>query len=238
MKKTFVFVVLLLLIFGYNVNAKSISDSETINSDTKYYKITTITSNGESISYSQEITENGYNKVDEKEAPIIRGNVSIENSYAKLTVSITSISVYYRYNADVEWKNISSTRSYDTIGIGFPSSVKKIGSIYFEQTYCTSSTNCSTSTSYPYSYSGSNGAGVTFQLPSGSLYSLTHHMHFNVAKNTTSTITTQHAYGSFAHATSNISLTNAKKYSVNLNGIVYQSGIGSYYDIIGVAHAT
>jgi hypothetical protein len=229
---------LFLLIIGYNVKAKENIDLNLNNYNVKYYKITTITDSSKSISYTQEITENEYEAVDVKEKPITRGNATIENSYAKLTTSISSISTYYRYNADVEWKNISSTRSYDTIGIGFPSNVKKLGGLYFSQTYCTSSSNCSTSTSYSYSYSGSNGVGVTFQLPTGSLYSLTHHMHFNVTKNTTSTITAQHAYGSFAHATSSVSLTNAKKYTVDLNGIVFQSGVGSYYDIIGVAHAT
>lgn len=247
MKKVFAFTILfVVLLLNVKVYAAENIIQEHDNVTVKYYRITTITNNnGNSVmtlgnsntSYTEEISEEEYNLAG-GQTSVITGNVTIENSYAKLTTYITSVSSYYRYNADVEWKSIPSTRSYDTIAIGFPSNVKKLGGLYFEQTYCTTSTNCNTSTSYVYSYSSTNGVGVTFQQPNGSLYSLTHHMHFNVTKNTTLTLYAQHAYGAFAHANSSVTLTNAKKYSVNASGIVFQDGVGAYYSILGVAEAT
>lgn len=246
MKKLFMITALIIsLFFSTKVSASEIIVTKPENVIVKYFRTTIITNNnsimsmGNSpVSYTEEITEEEYNSANVSQTIIVNGNVTIENSYEKLTTSISSIGSYYRYNADLEWKTMPSTRSYDTIGIGFPSSVKKLGGLYFEQTYCTSASNCNTSTSYLYSYSSTNGVGVTFQQPSGSLYSLNHHMHFNVTKNTSAIITSQHAYGEFAHAISSVSLTNAKKYSVDTYGIAFQSGIGSYYNKIGVAEAT
>ena len=246
MKKLFIVTALIISLFiRVNVFAAENIVTKPENVTIKYFKTTTIIDNNKimsadklPLSYTEEITEEEYNSADVNQTSVTKGNVTIENSYEKLTVSITTIGSYYRYNADLEWKTMPSTRSYDTIGIGFPSSVKKLGGLYFEQTYCTSASNCSTSTSYVYSYSSTNGVGVTFQQPSGSLYSLNHHMHFNVTKNTTATITSQHAYGDFAHAISSVSLTNAKKYTVSPSGIVFQSGVSSYYNNIGVAEAT
>lgn len=246
MKKIFIGTIFLLtLLFVNNVYADEIINTNPDNIMIKYYKITTITNNNNVMSfgnvptsYTEEISEEEYDMASSNQVSMINGNVTIENSYAMLTTSISTIGSYYRYNADIQWKSIPSTRSYDVIGIGFPSNVKKLGGLYFEQVYCTSSTSCNTSTSYLYSYSGTNGVGITFKQPNGSLYSLRHHMHFNVTKNTTATITAQHAYGEFAHANSSISLENAKKYVVNANGIVFNSGVGSYYSKLGIAEAT
>ncbi len=245
MKKVSIIALMFMAVFFINnVYADEMIITNPENITIKYYKTTIIKNNSgifassENVkSYVEEVSEEEYNLADSN-ISVTDGNVTIENTYQKLTTSISTIGSYYRYNADVEWKSIPSTRSYDTIGIGFPSNVRKLGGLYFEQIYCTSSTNCNTSTSYLYSYSGTNGVGVTFQQPSGSLYSLKHHMHFNVTKNTTATIYAQHAYGAFAHANTSVSLSDAEDYIVNANGIVFQNGVGSYYNILGVAEAT
>lgn len=212
-----------------------------VSEDTKYYKtITTYNEfdlhslNCNVITKTMEITEEEYNNSNTELLPLAAGTT--ETTYKKMTTSILSSGNYYRYQNRLVWKNFPKIRSYDIIGIGFLSTVKMKNSATFEQYYCPENSSCVTSTThYPQTFS--NGAGTTFKLPTGTLTQLEQTYYFDVQKNTTLTINTQYAYGDYSHATSTITLANAKKYTVGTTGIVLNSSVTDYYDSINKATA-
>ena len=236
MKKIFIWVILMSIIFMPTINAAEVEESNVFQT-TKYYKTIINNVSAYSISSSQpitiEVTKEEYDNCDSA----LDTYAYVETIYKKITSTITSSGNYYKYTGTLTWKNIPSVRSYDIFGVGFYSSVKvKNNNFHFSQSYCLSSGNCYTSsTHYPQIFT--SGVGTTFLLPSGNLTSLSATIYFDVEKNTTSTITSQLAAVDHSHATKSISLTNAKKYSVSgATGIVL-NGISSYYDAINPAKA-
>lgn len=217
----------------------------------KYYKTVIILSNsevmrsanlGEVSSITTEITEEEYNNVDTSTVnnDNARGLISetIETTYKKLATTMYYNYGDYRYRATLDWKLIPSTRSYDIIGIGHYATVKLLGNIDFNQIYCRSSSECYDSTSY-IGLSFTNGGAAIFKIPSGTVKSLKQILEFDVEKtNSSATITQQLAVGDYAHATSSISETNARKFYVDCGGINLQSSIEDYYDDIATADAT
>lgn len=248
--KIFGLIAMLCIVWMPNEVFASSSEYELVSESTKYYKTVTYYRNDISLSnimlnanyipYSEtiEITEDEYLNADEDNYIIYANPVSVETTYKKMTSSILSNGSYYRYKNVLVWKNMPATRSYDIIAIGFFQSVKLHGSSYFLQEYCYTSGTCSSTTSNsPQVFS--SGAGTTFKLPTGTLSSLSQTFYFDVEKNTTSTIASQYAYSDYAHATSTISLANAKKYTVSQSlGIVLDSSVESYYDTISTANAS
>ena len=233
-----------IFIFPNFTYANQNNDFKIVSEKVKYYK--TIIYKENNLYYSLNNTNSDTIEVSQQEydnaslqSKISRSNYSdiVETNYKKMTTTISSNGSYYRYKVVLNWKNIPSTRSYDIIGIGFLGSVKVKSSLNFTQEYCTSVSNCTTSnTNYPQVFS--SGAGTTFKLPSGTLTSLKQTLYFDVEKNTTNTIVMQDAYGDYAHATSSISLTNAKKYTMLPSvGISLNSNVSSYYDTIDYARA-
>lgn len=244
--KIFIFILMsCLLMIPIKSYASENGYEETIVAEkTKYYKTITHKNNnlvvfsnfnGANNSKTIEITKEEY---DSSSLNITNlKSTTIETTYKKMTTYIISINSYYRYKVILEWKNMPSTRSYDTIAIGFPASVKAKSSPIFSNDYCVTSSNCHTATGYQYSYNSTNGIGITFQVPTGSLYSMKQTLYFDVGKNTSSTIVKQYAYGDYSHATKNVSLTKAKSYSVGSTGIVHNNDSIQYYDQINVATA-
>lgn len=245
MKKS-VFILLLLTILPIRVSA----ESKELSSDTKYYKTINAINDESSIysinkeikSYSIEISkeeyENYQNNSNSIISPLAVTNGYTETNYKKMTTSITKNGTTYRYKVILEWKTMPSTRSYDIIGIGFPSSVKPESSISFSQNYCYSNGDCNTETVYT-PYIGTYGVGASFSLPVGSLSSLKQTLYVDMEKtNNSSTIIKQYAYGDYAHAIKTISYTNSKKYTVESGGIILNSTIANYYDSINTANAT
>lgn len=166
-------------------------------------------------------------------------NGYIETEYKKITTTITEFSNFFRYKISVEWKKMPYYRSYDIIGIGKNSNVSINGNINFVQNYCYKNGECSSSYDF-YSNYGDNGFGALFQLaPSKNVNSIIITLFYNVKKsNESNTITRLDAYGDYKHATKNISLKNAKKFSVQGElGIELEQSISSYYDNISIAHA-
>lgn len=244
MKKNFIlaFVVAsIMLVFPILVNAETVTDDYV--ETTKYLKTVThygnnfLLSNNINSSMTYEVSENEYNNTGDK--PIITRDASgaVETTYKRMTVSIAKNGSYYRYKNILVWKTIPSQRSYDIIGIGFYSNLKLHSSVNFIQEYCYSGGSCTSSTSHnPQTFTA--GAGTTFKLASGSLSTLKATIYFDLEKKTSATLVSQDAYGDYSHATSSISLANAKKYSVvGSSGIVLDSSITSYYDSMGCAHA-
>lgn len=218
----------LLVCYANNIDNKEI----VLSTNTKYYKTVTI---GD-INNTYEITKEEYDSYN----PNSSLREPVETEYKKLTTTIISGVGAYKYKAKLVWKKMPSTRSYDIIGIGFINNVEQNGGITFKQEYCYSSGNCNTSTSKNNTYTGNNGVGVSFKLPTGSLTSLSQELYFYVSKkNPSSTITNQRIVGDYSHATSSISSTNAKKYTVNnTSGIALDSSISSYYDAINPSITT
>lgn len=249
MKKRYLIIVVLLvlLIIPIKVLAKDNDDNEfvIISETTRYYKTIELKSNldvmalnhSNFISRTYEITEDEYNSfADNGINPL--GDATITTEYKKMTTSILKSGSLYRYKNVLVWNKLPKIRSYDIIGIGFMSNVKIKSNLVFTQEACTSLTDCTKSTTnYPQKFS--NGAGTTFKLPVGDFVSLTQTLYFDVEKNTLETIISQNAYGDYAHATSTISLDNAKKYTVNgSQGIVLNTSIKDSYDTINQAKAT
>ncbi len=230
---------IMFIVLPYIVCAKG---NETILAEqTKYYKTIyfdnelTYMMNNSNISRTLEITKDEYDSYEKDKYSL---NGTIETEYKKLTVTISSINSYYRYKVNLEWKSIPKIRSYDTIAIGFPASVKPKLRPIFSEDYCTDKGKCYNTTGYHFLYSGDNGVGVTFQVPTGNLKSLNQTLYVDMQKNTSSTIIAQYAYGDYAHAVKTISLNNAQKYKVNTGGIIYEDTSITYYDAISTAKAT
>lgn len=243
MKKILFFVLLLVpfLVFAENDHEEIVAEN------IKYYKTVTILNNsnvmktanlGEMSSITTEISKLEYDSVPDEEVASPYANVGVETTYKKLSITISKFGSLYLYRAILDWKRIPSTRSYDIMGIGYYASVKPYSTIYLKQNYCTSSSSCYETTSF-YQKVGANGAGAMFYLPSGTLTSLKQTLEVEVTKtNSSSTIVSQLAIGDYSHATSSISYSNAKKFSVDTGGIRLESSIENYYDSIGYASAT
>lgn len=182
-----------------------------------------------------EITEDDYNA----EEIITYGSTTIETTYKRITTTIVSTSSGYRYKVSLIWKTMPAVRSYDIIGIGIDDALVYVSpnSLVFNQTYCISN-SCTNTSTINSSNTSETGAGVSFKLPSStSITSLSSYFYFDVLKDTSSTITTMHAYGDYAHATSTIGGGAAQGFYVNAGGIILSS-ISDYYDSISTATAT
>lgn len=161
----------------------------------------------------------------------------VSTASKRVTISIISINNYYRFKVTTEWYSFPSTRSYDILGIGIDTNVKINSSLYFQINYCFTSGVCESNNVFTRKISTTGGTAI-YKLPSGSLSSMSSYLYFDIAKNTSSTITQLKAYGDYAHATQNISLTNAKKHSINRGGIILENSISGYYDNMTTAVAS
>ncbi len=239
MKKLVLSIMALCLFIPFVVNA-DVNDEEIVAQTIKYYKTVTFNNNLCSASLNSLCNNSITYEVSKEEfdnsstEPICDGLV--ETTYKRLTSTISTYATYYfKYSANLYWKQMPSKRSYDIMGIGHYGSVKNMGNnVYFEQHYTKNGTNYTDYTNYPQVFS--NGSGTSFQLPSGTITALSQDFFIIVEKNTTSTITSQLAAADYAHATSTISLNNSKKYWVDSTGITH-NGNSSYYDAINTADA-
>ncbi len=165
---------------------------------------------------------------------IQNGNVTTLSK--KLTTTIIEVNDKYRYKVSLSWITIPSTRSYDIIGIGMDTSVKDYENPTFQQNFCYSNNNCSSSNTYTINSSAS-GIGVSFKLPTQNLVSLNSYMYYDVLKRNNAVLTSQNAYGDYAHAIRTISESDANNYFVNRSGILLDSSIANYYDSMQTAIA-
>lgn len=248
MKRSFLIaIVIATIMFVFPAIVKADNFADNYVESTKYIKTVThytnglLQSNGDynvaDYSRSYEVSEEEYNNAGD-EAIITRDVYGVsETTYKRMTVSIAPNGSYYRYKNILYWKTIPAVRSYDIIGIGFYTNLKLHSGVNFIQEYCYNSGSCTSSTTnYPQVFTA--GAGTTFKLPTGSLSTLKETIYFDMEKKTSATLYGLDAYGDYSHATSTISLNNAKKYTVVLSsGIVLDSSVTSYYDNIGIAHA-
>ena len=224
-------------IFMDNKDIEATLECETI----EYYKVTTVTQNGNTTSTSEIITKDEYETG--SPGPQTRASYDgvITTDYKIMRTNISQLSsVQYRYKVTLTWRNMPSKRSYDIIAIGFePAKVRMYSDIFFQQQYTTSGGSSSTSvTCIP--LTGSNGGSAVFKLPVGTMSSLSSYLYYNVRKASDSvTVTSMDAGGDYAHATENVSEANAQRHSVNHGtGIELESAVEDSFDDIGVATAS
>ena len=157
----------------------------------------------------------------------------IQTEYKELRTTISKVDSKFRYKVNLKWTKFPSTRSYDIIGIGIDAEVITSGDAHFSQTYCVLQI-CTTDTKTNDMTYNLTGAGASFALPTGTVTKLESTLYFNVAKlNSSSTITSQSAYGDYAHATKKISSDYARMYMVapGVGVSLYEESI-DYYDRI------
>ena len=222
-------------------NANKDLEGTLVSSEGHYYKTTTIIQNGITTSSSEIISKEQYEL--EKDAnPHTRSIYDgiVTTDYKHMRMNMTRLNdVEMRLKITLTWLNIPSTRSNDIIGIGFEQAYVELNSsVFFQQNYTNSSGSHSSVTSIPREFS--TGVSSIFDLPNGTISALSSYMYIDVIKvHEDYTITEMDAAGDYAHATSSISETNAKKHSVNhASGIELQSSIQNYYDGINIAIAT
>ena len=248
----FMFVMILILPFIVNAEQQDKDGYVTVAETTKYFKTVSIYNNsdimreanlGEMSSLTTEVTKEEYDKAEattEPVAPISRGMTSIaETTYKRLTTTIETNATYYRYTANLYWKNIPKVRSYDIIGIGHYNDVELYDTsmVMFYQDYCENAYLCytnSTGTDVIKEY----GTAEVFHLPTNSLTSLEQTLSFVVKKAVSWTITEQEAAGDYAHATkATTSAFAAQNFGIGVGGLVLYNAIYDYYDTTPVAIA-
>ena len=199
---------------------KSLSAS-LVSKTEKFYKSIYTDLNGET--YSIEITEDEYNN-----QGIIEPRGTVNTTYKSIVSTMSQVSSKFRYKISVSWKQMPSTRSYDVIGVGFNDNIYIDSSVYFNYYHCNSSGDCTTSTDYYSKKKLSTGGSAVFKFPS-SAKTLSAVLYYDVAKNTSSTITRLDMCGDYSHATSNVDSSDYSGHSITINGIQLGDAM-SYYD--------
>lgn len=187
----------------------------------KYYK--SIYTNLDGSSYVVEISKDEY---DNQSGMNARGTVSTE--YKNIVSTMSSTSSGFRYKVSVSWKQMPRYKSYDVIGVGFNDNIYISTPVYFAFNYCDSAGDCVTTTEFYERQKTSTGGSVVFKFPSAAT-ALTAALYYDVAKNTTSTITSLSMCGDYAHATTNLSSSSLASHNITHNGIVFSTNIG-YFD--------
>ena len=210
----------------YNLNKDL--DATLISQTQRYYK-TEYSAYG--IGTTTEITPEEY--YSSGTPSLIAGTV--QTTYKTVVSSIAQNGNKYRYNVAMGWKSMPSTRSYDIIGIGFFDDVYISSSVYFSYTWANASYQYTTSTQYYNKKSTSSGGAAVYKLPSGTIKMLAANLYYDVSKDTTNTITSLSICGDYAHATTDVNVSNVWDYSISINGIVLGATLNGSYDSIPCA---
>jgi hypothetical protein len=210
----------------FNENKDLTASLESVNS--KYYKSIYTDLNG--IPQTVEITESEYNNGSNN---LIRGWV--ETEYKRMDAYITKRdNTYFRYKVTVNWKSMPSVRSYDIIGLAFTDDlVTIVGNVRFQFNYCVSNGTCYADGTFYNKQKKYNGGSAVYKLPTNAV-SLSSTLYFDVAKNTTDTITMQLIHGDYAHATSNVSSSIYNNHNMTTGGLSLGTS-APYYDAIPCA---
>lgn len=211
-----------------------------VSQETKYYKTTYPTTRLYTTNVTpitEEITKEEYDTIGNQ---LTRGTTtSFETTAKKITTTISEVSGKYRYNISTNWKTMPPVRSYDLIGIGFNNNVKLSGKTTFAQVFCVTSqvATCSSTTAHSLKNT-STGIGASFVLKSGEYKIITVGLYFDVAKNTSSTITSQIAAGHYIHATSTVPYDPINSISLGNYGIIIDGSMKPYYEFIDPVKST
>lgn len=211
----------------YNENKDIVSTL--VSKTSKYYKSVYTNLDGET--YSTEITKEEYENQGTIEP---RGTVTTE--YKNMVSTMSQQSGTFRYKVTLAWRQMPSVRSYDVIGIGFEDDVYISSSVYFNYHYCISNGTCYTKTDYYNKKKLSTGGTAVYKFPSDAR-SMTAVLYYDVAKDTTGTISALDMCGDYAHAITSVSSSSYSNNSINLDGI-YLGTASGYFDEIPCAVST
>lgn len=218
-----------------------------LNEETKYIetKYTKDTFGNILKTEENEITKEKYNKsILTSNNPIIRNsNPTHETTYKKLTITEYGANpgsdggyTASRFLLTTDWKSMPSVRSYDVTGFRFQNFNVTLSTIWGQLRYSTDGSlytvqNYDTSSS-GYKAPGGGGFGISMKLPSSTaIKSIQSQVS---ATGTYTNMTTYGAYGSYQHATSNVSETSSKLYTISSTGMgkvfKFNSSVSSKYD--------
>lgn len=191
----------------------------------KYYKsiYTDLNGNPQTV----EITESEYNNTVNNQ---IRGFV--ETEYKRMDAYISQIdNTYFRYKTTTRWKNMPSVRSFDIIGLAFEGNeVYMPGIVRFQFNYCISNGTCYADGTFYNKIKYYNGGSAVYKFPTNAI-SMTAMLYYDVAKNTTNTITTQLIHGDYAHAITQVNADIYNNHTMTNAGLALGTSTG-YYDAI------
>ena len=202
-------------------------DAKLLAKTIKYYKTVSPTFGH---SYTVEVSEEEYNNV--QTGVVMRG--SVDTTYKTVVSTISANGNKYRYMVTTAWKIMPSVHSYDIIGIGFSDYVHIDSSVYFSFTYANPAGSYTTSTQYYNKKSVSTGGAAVYKIPD-SISALSANLYYDVAKDSGATVTNISMCGDYAHATSNVNVSNVGNYNIGITGINLGSGLSGHYDAIPCA---
>lgn len=177
------------------------------------------------------ISEEEYNSVDANEEEPTRATI-VETGYKRIVLNASrtgSTTAYMTFVAT--WKKMPKVRSYDVIATRLSGATKVNGTQNGKQFYTANGTN----TYVNYSANGtninnqSNGFGISMNLVDNATK-----IECVISSALTVTPSTFMVAASYQHATTDVSLTTSKSYTLSsggLGGVIYFSGnIGYWYD--------
>ena len=170
-------------------------------------------------------------------------NPTHETTYKKLTISEYGANpgadggyTANRFLLTTDWKIMPSVRSYDVTGLRFQNFNVSLDTIWGQLRYSTNGSlftvqNYDTSSS-GYKAPGGGGFGISMKLPSStSIKSIQSQVS---ATGTYTNMLNYGAYGSYQHATTNVSEVDSKQYTISSTGMGkvfnFNSSVASKYD--------
>ncbi len=205
----------------------NLENAETVS---KYYKVTETANGTTSVEVSQEEAENAFDSV---QNPSTRASYH-ETAYKNIRIT-TSLMSGSRYFVSLinRWLVTPNKKSYDVIAMRTDDAQVEDGTQHGAQTYWAASIG--TYNTVNYSANGtninkqSNGYGISMNLVDDASY-------FECDTDAMITATTKYAevFGTYQHATKNVTLAQSKAYIISHNGygkvLNFTTSVVDYYD--------
>lgn len=226
----------------YNMDEEEFLENKDIegvvlDSNTKYYKRTTVIQNGIKYTTNEELTEEEALRQSQNLPTRGPSGNYYDGISASIVLQVTAriigvSNTYMRYKVDSEFLIMPSDRYHDIIGVGLEANKVEIGSTIVFKEKWTDSSNNNAYLSNGYPKSETSGGSTQIQLPSGSLITLDAYLYYNVKKKANvGTITELTACGDYAHATSYVDPnTIYSNYMMTNSGILIDYPYDLLYD--------
>lgn len=225
MKKKNILICLLIAVLVSLPNISAKAEEEIIASETKYYK--TVSDIYGVIQTQEEITEEEYETA--REINLMAGPY-YNTAYQKLTIGASGISV----NLNMEWLAVPTMKTFDVIALRTEGVTFNVNSLSGTQSYYKNGDYGAVGYTYTSNNTKifNNGLGISMNLVDGGT-------NFNLSMSVGYNITGSYPkiYGTYQHATKDISLANSQKYTLSSLGfgkvVLFDSSVKGYYDQFG-----
>ncbi len=194
------------------------------------------TTDFDGVYVNEEITEEEFDKAMIDNNAGISPVAYVETSYKRLDMYVYDEGGIYEADMFLKWKGVPKARSYDVFAMRGQGMALVANSESGLQTYYKGSN--SYKIDYPYNcanilINGTTGYGFSMNLVNGS--DITGYELYNSAFFKKSITGTAKIFGTYQHATRDVTLAQSKSYSINANGlggvIFFNDGtLESYYD--------